>query len=125
MPTILVVEDNEDNRDVLSRRLERRGFSVITATDGLQGYSLARSEKPDLILMDISLPEMNGWEVIGLLKAADATNRIPIIVLTAHGLVSDRARAMEAGCDGYQNKPVDFQRLSDCIDHLLAARRPT
>lgn len=120
MPTILLVEDNEVNRDMLSRRLERRGFRVITAPDGGQGYSLACSEIPDLILMDISLPgEMDGWEVINLLKAKEATRHIPIIVVTAHALVSDRAKASEAGCDDYDVKPIDFGRLSEKIDRLV------
>src|ERR1700722_20168231 len=112
MPKILVVEDNEVNRDMLSRRMKRRGYDVITAADGEQGYSLALSEMPDLILMDISLPEMDGWEVINLLKAKEATRHIPIIVVTAHALVNDHTKTLEAGCDGYHSKPIDFARLT-------------
>ncbi len=98
MPKILLVEDNEMNRDMLSRRLERKGYSVVIAQDGKQGYQLAHSEAPDLILMDLSLPVMDGWEVTRLLKAEEATRHIPIIVLTAHVLIRDREKALEAGC---------------------------
>jgi two-component system, cell cycle response regulator DivK len=121
---ILLVEDNETNRDLLRRRLERKGFLVITADDGEQGYSLAHSERPDLILMDISLPAMNGWEVIQLLKTHDATRHIPIVVLTAHALVSDRAKASEMGCSDYDTKPIDFARLSQKIENLLPEKKP-
>ena len=123
MPKILLVEDNEMNRDMLSRRLERKGYCVVTAQDGEQGHLLARSEAPDLILMDISLPAMNGWEVTRLLKNNEATRHIPIIVLTAHALVSDRAKAFEAGCDDYDTKPVEFGRLSEKIENLLVERK--
>jgi CheY-like chemotaxis protein len=122
MPKILVVEDNEVNRDLLRRRLERKGYSVLTAEDGEQGYSLSNSEKPDLILMDISLPAMDGWEVARLLKADPATRDIPIIVLTAHALISDRAKAFETGCSDYQTKPIDFARLREKIESLLETR---
>lgn len=125
MPKILLVEDNEMNRDMLSRRLERKGYSVITAPDGGQGYALACSELPDLILMDISLPVMNGWEVTRLLKASESTRHIPIIVLTAHAMVSDREKAFEAGCDDYDTKPVEFARLSDKIENFLVVRKPS
>src|SRR5437016_14170338 len=101
MPKILLVEDNEMNRDMLSRRLQRRGYCVVSAQDGEQGHSLARPETPDLSMMDISLPEMDGWEVTGPLKAKETTRHIPIIVLTAHGCVSDRERAFGVGCDDY------------------------
>ena len=124
MPRILVVEDNEVNRDMLSRRMKRRGYEVITTADGEQGYSLALSEMPDLILMDISLPEMDGWEVINLLKAKESTRHIPIIVVTAHALVDDHTKALEAGCDGYHAKPIDFARLTDNIDCLLQKKTP-
>ena len=123
MPKILLVEDNEANRDMLSRRLQRKGYRVITAQDGKQGYFLARGDMPDLILMDISLPEMDGWEVTRLLKSNESTSHIPIIVLTAHALVSDREKAFEAGCDDYDTKPVDFTRLSEKIENLLVARK--
>jgi CheY-like chemotaxis protein len=123
MPKILLVEDNEMNRDMLSRRLQRKGYLVVTASDGRQGYLLARSETPDLILMDISLPAMDGWEVTRLLKAHESTSQIPIIVLTAHALVSDREKAFAAGCDDYDTKPVEFMRLSEKIENLLVERK--
>jgi CheY-like chemotaxis protein len=123
MPKILLVEDNEMNRDMLSRRLERKGYLVVTAQDGSQGYLLARSEAPDLILMDISLPAMDGWEVTRLLKADESTRHIPIIVLTAHALVGDREKAFAAGCDDYDTKPVEFERLSEKIENLLVERK--
>ncbi len=123
MPTILLVEDNEMNRDMLTRRLERKGYRVITAHDGQQGHDLAHSESPDLILMDISLPVMNGWEVTRRLKSAEATKNIPIIALTAHALATDRAKAFEAGCDEYDTKPVDFTRLQEKIDGLLLEKK--
>jgi CheY-like chemotaxis protein len=124
MPKILVVEDNEVSREMLRKRLERRGYSVVIARDGEQGYSLASSESPDLILMDISLPAMDGWEVTQLLKAHDATRHIPIIALTAHALVSDRAKASEAGCNDYDTKPIEFERLCQKIESLLAEKKP-
>jgi CheY-like chemotaxis protein len=124
MPKILVVEDNEVSRDMLRKRLERRGYSVVIAPDGEQGYSLAGSESPDLILMDISLPAMDGWEVTQLLKAHDATRHIPIIALTAHALVSDRAKASEAGCNDYDTKPVELGRICQKIESLLAEKKP-
>lgn len=123
MPTILLVEDNEMNRDMLTRRLERKGYRVITAHDGQQGHDLAHSEMPDLILMDISLPVMNGWEVTRKLKADETTKNIPIIALTAHALATDRAKAFEAGCDDYDTKPVDFTRLQEKIDGLLLEKK--
>jgi CheY-like chemotaxis protein len=123
MPKILLVEDNEMNRDMLSRRLQRKGYTVITAQDGEQGHLLACSEAPDLILMDISLPVMNGWEVTRLLKGNDSTRHIPIIALTAHALVTDREKAFEAGCDDYDTKPVEFNRLNEKIDNLLIAKK--
>jgi two-component system, cell cycle response regulator DivK len=125
MPTILLVEDNEMNRDMLTRRLERRGFRVVAAHDGGQGYDLAHSESPDLILMDMSLPVMNGWEVTRLLKADPATRHIPVIALTAHALATDRSKAIEAGCDDYDTKPVDFARLQEKINSLLLEKKPS
>lgn len=122
MPKILLVEDNEMNRDMLSRRLERRGYRVVTAETGEQGLSMARLEAPDLILMDITLPEMDGWEVARLLKAEEGTRHIPIIALTARVLVSDQAKAFEVGCDDYDTKPVDFGRLSEKIGNLLVEK---
>ena len=123
MPKILLVEDNEMNRDMLSRRLQRRGYSVVMAHDGEQGLSLASSETPDLILMDISLPVMDGWQVTRLLKADHNTCHIPVIALTAHALVSDRQKAFETGCDDYDTKPVEFGRLSEKIENLLVAKK--
>ncbi len=123
MPKILLVEDNEMNRDMLSRRLQRRGYSVVTAEDGEKGLLLARSETPDLILMDISLPVMGGWEVTRLLKANESTRHIPIIALTAHAWVTDREKAIEAGCDDYDTKPVEFGRLIEKIESLLTVKK--
>jgi len=124
MPKILVVEDNELSREMLSRRLERKGFFVIAAEDGEQGYTRARSESPDVILMDISLPGINGWEVIEMLKSEPDTHDIPLIVLTAHALVTDRARADEVGCYAYFSKPFDFERLLDTIGRILTEKKP-
>lgn len=123
MPKILLVEDNEANRDMLSRRLERKGYSVVAAHDGEQGHFLACSEVPDLILMDISLPLMNGWEVTRLLKSNERTRHIPVIALTAHALVTDRNTALDAGCDDYETKPVDFARLDKKIEGLLMVKK--
>jgi CheY-like chemotaxis protein len=123
MPKILLVEDNEMNRDMLSRRLQRSGYAVITALDGEQGYTLATTEHPDLILMDIGLPVMDGWEATRLLKSNQRTRHIPIIALTAHALVSDREKAFEAGCDDYDTKPIEFPRLSEKIENLLVAKK--
>jgi two-component system, cell cycle response regulator DivK len=123
VPTILLVEDNEMNRDMLSRRLERKGFRVIVAKDGAEGYYLAHSQSPDIILMDMSLPVMNGWELTRRLKSEVATSQIPIIALTAHALATDRAKALEAGCDDYDTKPVDFFRLQVKIDRLTLEKK--
>jgi two-component system cell cycle response regulator DivK len=122
MLKILLIEDNEMNRDMLSRRLERRGYHIVTAESGEQGLSLARVEAPDLILMDITLPEMDGWEVSRLLKADESTRHIPIIALTARVLMSDQAKAFEVGCDDYDTKPVDFARLTEKIGNLLVEK---
>jgi CheY-like chemotaxis protein len=123
MPTILLVEDNEMNRDMLSRRLQRKGYTVIAAQDGEQGHLLACSKSPDLILMDISLPMMNGWEVTRLLKSNESTKHIPIIALTAHAMVTDREKAFEAGCDDYDTKPIEFSRLSEKIENFLLVKK--
>jgi two-component system, cell cycle response regulator DivK len=123
--TILLVEDNEMNRDMLSRRLERKGYRVISALDGVQGTALAHSESPDLILMDMSLPMMNGWEATRLLKADRTTRHIPVIALTAHALATDRVKAIQAGCDDYDTKPVDFGRLQEKINRLLVEKKPS
>jgi CheY-like chemotaxis protein len=124
MPKILLVEDNEMNRDMLSRRLERRGYQVVIAVDGEQGMAMARSEAPDLILMDMSLPTLDGWEAARRLKAAPETRAIPIIALTAHAMVGDREKAIEAGCDDYDTKPVEFQRLVEKIQGILGKETP-
>jgi len=119
MSLILLVEDNEMNRDMLKRRLERRDFQVVIAVDGIQGLSMAKSEKPDLILMDMSLPEMDGWQATRELKADDDVKSIPVIALTAHAMSGDREKAMEAGCDDYETKPIDFDRLLGKINQNL------
>jgi len=125
MLKILLVEDNETNRDMLSRRLERRGYQVAIALDGEQGVSMAGLEVPDLILMDMSLPVLDGWEAARRLKAAPETQSIPIIALTAHAMVGDREKAIEAGCDDYDTKPVEFQRLLEKIETILAKGTPS
>jgi len=119
MPKVLLVEDNEMNRDMLSRRLARRGFEVVFAADGQQGVDLARSEKPDIILMDMSLPLMDGWEATRRIKADGTMRRIPVIGLTAHAMSGDREKAIEAGCDDYDSKPVEIDRLLGKINRLL------
>ena len=119
MPRLLYVEDNEMNRDMLSRRLQRRGFEVLIAEDGEQGVILAAAEKPDLILMDMSLPVLDGWEATRRIKAAPDTRRIPIIGLTAHAMAADRDKCLEAGCDDYDTKPVELGRLLEKIERLL------
>ena len=119
MTKILLVEDNEMNRDMLSRRLERKGFSIVTALDGEQGLALAASELPDLILMDMSLPVIDGWEATRRLKAAPATASIPIIALTAHAFSDDRDKATAAGCDDFDTKPVELPRLLEKMNRLL------
>ncbi len=119
MPKILLVEDNEANRDALSRRLMRRGYDVVMASDGRLGLQMAVSEKPDLILMDMNLPEIDGWEATRRLKADAATEPIPVIGLTAHALAGDRERALEAGCADYHTKPVEFAQLLAQIETAL------
>jgi CheY-like chemotaxis protein len=119
MAKILLVEDNEMNRDMLSRRLERKGFQVVMAADGQQGVDLAMSEGPDLILMDMDLPIIDGWEATRRVKADASTRGIPVIALTAHAMVGDRDKAMAAGCDDYDTKPIDFSRLLGKIETLL------
>jgi two-component system, cell cycle response regulator DivK len=123
MPRILLVEDNEMNRDMLSRRLQRKGYSVLIAVDGEQGLATAYSEMPDLILMDISLPFIDGYEVTRRLKANPRTKHIPVIALTAHALLTDRDKAMRAGCNDYDTKPVDFARLTEKIETLLVKEK--
>jgi CheY-like chemotaxis protein len=121
MPRILIVEDNEENRDALSRRLKRRGYDVVIATDGLQGVAMAAAEKPDLILMDMNLPELDGWEATKQVKAAPETKSVPVIALTAHALSGDRERALAAGCADYHTKPVELPRLLEQIEAILKA----
>lgn len=125
MPRILLVEDNEMNRDMLSRRLMRRGFEVIIATDGESGVAMAKSESPDLILMDMSLPIMDGWEATRALKSVAATKNIPVIALTAHAMSTDRDRALDAGCDDYDTKPIELTRLLAKMDALMSPETRT
>jgi two-component system, cell cycle response regulator DivK len=117
---ILLVEDNELNRDMLARRLQRRGFEVVVAVDGVQGIALAEAEAPDAILMDMSLPELDGWEATRRLKGAPTTRSIPVIALTAHAMSGDRDRALAAGCDDYETKPIELARLIAKIEALQA-----
>ena len=119
MSRILLVEDNDMNRDMLSRRLVRNGYEVFLAMDGQQGIDMALSEHPDLILMDMSLPVIDGWEATRRIKVNDATRRIPVIALTAHAMAGDREKAMEVGCDDYDTKPVEISRLVRKIAALL------
>jgi CheY-like chemotaxis protein len=119
MPKILLVEDNAENRDALSRRLQRRGYDVVIAIDGRQGVAMAQAEAPDVVLLDISLPEMDGWEVARTLEGSEGTRRIPVIALTAHAMAGDREKALEVGCDDYHTKPVQFPRLLAQIEALL------
>ena len=123
MTKILLVEDNEMNRDMLSRRLMRRGFEVIFAVNGQEGVDLAVSERPDIILMDMSLPVLDGWEATRRVKADDVTSCVPIIGLTSHAMSGDREKAIEAGCDDYDTKPVEIERLLGKIERLLGAAK--
>jgi CheY-like chemotaxis protein len=121
MKKILLVEDNEMNRDMLSRRLERRGFQVVHAADGEQGIRVALAEKPDLIIMDMNMPVLDGWEATRRIKANAETAAIPVVALTAHAMAGDREKTLAAGCDEYDTKPVEFARLVDKITALLNA----
>src|SRR5437016_4869414 len=123
MAKILLVEDNEMNRDMLARRLKRKGYDVVIAVDGQQGVDMAVSESPHLILMDMSLPVLNGWDATRRIKGHETTARIPVIALTAHAMSGDRESALAAGCDDYDTKPVELERLIEKIERLLAARR--
>jgi CheY-like chemotaxis protein len=125
MAKILLVEDNEMNRDMLSRRLERRGYQVVIAEDGAAGVSMARLENPDLILMDMSLPVMDGWEATRQIKATPETKVIPVIALTAHAMAGDEEKALAAGCNDYETKPVDLPRLLAKIEVLLQSKGAT
>ncbi len=124
MAKILIVEDNELNLDMLVRRLARKGYEVVSAVDGEQGLSMATTEQPDLILMDMSLPGMDGWEATRQIKADPVTQTIPVIALTAHAMVGDREKALRAGCDDYDTKPVEFQRLLEKMENLLVKISP-
>jgi CheY-like chemotaxis protein len=119
VPRLLIVEDNELNRDMLSRRLGRRGYDVVIAVDGANAVDVAEREAPDLILMDMSLPVLDGWEATRRIKASPRTSDIPVIALTAHAMAGDEARAREAGCDDFDTKPVDLERLLGKIEHWL------
>jgi CheY-like chemotaxis protein len=119
MPKILLVEDNELNRDMLSRRLKRRDYDVEMAVDGQQGVDLTRSLMPDLILMDMSLPIIDGWTATGILKSDSSTSHIPIIALTAHAMEGERQKCLEAGCDDFDTKPIEFKRLLEKINHWI------
>ncbi len=122
MPKVLLVEDSEESRDGLARHLRRRGYETLIAVDGRQGVEMARAESPDLILMDMSLPVLDGWEATRQLKAAPQTQGIPVIALTAHAMAGDREKALEAGCDDYDTKPVEVARLLAKVESLLARR---
>lgn len=124
MPKILLVEDNELNRDMLTRRLARRGFEVVVAVDGEEGVRMAKTEGPDLILMDMSLPVLDGWGATRQIKAEPATQSIPLIALTAHAMTGDREKALEAGCDDYDTKPIDLPKLLDKMSRLLNQKMP-
>ena len=124
MTKILLVEDNEMNRDMLSRRLVKRGYEVVIAVEGEQGVALARTDSPDIVLMDMSLPVLDGWEATRRLKSDPATRQIPIIALTAHAMAGDREKAREAGCDDFDTKPVELPRLLSKIEGLLQKRNP-
>jgi two-component system cell cycle response regulator DivK len=124
MPRVLLVEDNEESRDGLSRHLRRKGYEILLAVDGRQGVDAAHTEAPDLILMDMSLPVLDGWEATRQLKAAPETRNIPVIALTAHAMSGDREKALEAGCDEYDTKPIEFARLLGKIQALLDRSAP-
>jgi CheY-like chemotaxis protein len=123
MPRILLVEDNEMNRDMLSRRLARKGFEVLIAVDGQQGVDKTRTENPDLVLLDMSLPVLDGWEAARRLKGSSETKHIPIIALTAHAMSGDREKTLEAGCDDYDTKPIELPRLLGKIEALLNGKQ--
>ena len=124
MSKILIVEDNELNLDMISRRLARKGYQVIHARDGVQGLAMVRAERPDLVLMDMSLPEMDGWETTRRIRRDEAVGRVPVIALTAHAMEGDREKALAVGCNDYDTKPVEFDRLLGKISALLVNERP-
>lgn len=119
MTRLLIVEDNEMNRDMLCRRLARRGYEVLVACDGIEGIEVARNQQPDLILMDLSLPEMDGWTATRILKSETSTRHIPVLALTAHAMETDREKALAAGCDAFDTKPVEIGRLIEIMNRLL------
>jgi CheY-like chemotaxis protein len=119
MAKLLLVEDNEMSRDMLSRRLARRGYEVAVAVDGAQGVEMARTERPDLVLMDLSLPVIDGWEATRRIKAGEETRHLPVIGLTAHAMASDREKALDAGCDDYDTKPIELERLLQKVEALI------
>src|SRR5450432_747699 len=123
MPRLLIVEDNEENRDALSRRLQRRGFEVLLAADGKAGVEMAKTEKPDLILMDMNMPELDGWEATRQIKAEESMHDVPVIALTAHAMSGDRERAIEAGCTDYHTKPIEFPKLLAQIEAILQDKK--
>jgi two-component system, cell cycle response regulator DivK len=125
MPKILIVDDSADNRDSLSLCLQQKGFEVISARDGKEGVSMAQSEKPDLVLMDLNMPELDGWEATRLLKAAPETEKMPVIAVTAHAMEGDRDRALAAGCADYHTKPVDIPKLQAQIESLIQSQALT
>ena len=119
MAKILLVEDNEINRDMMVRRLQRRGYTIVTAVDGQQGVDMTHSEKPDLVLMDMSLPVLNGWDATRQIKGDPDVKNVPVVGLTAHAMVGDRDQALQAGCDDYATKPVEFEKLIELINRLI------
>jgi CheY-like chemotaxis protein len=122
--TILLIEDNDLNRDMLTRRLSRHGFRILTAVDGVQGLELVQTAQPDLVLLDMGLPKLDGWQVAERIRSAPATSTLPIIALTAHAIAGDREKALASGCDDYETKPVNFPRLLDKINALLNRKGP-
>ena len=119
MPKVLIVEDNEMNRDMLSRRLQKRGFDVVIAVDGEEGVAMAERERPDVILMDMSLPVIDGWEATRRIKAGEATKGIPVVALTAHAMSDDREKAMQSGCDEFDTKPIELPRLLEKMERVM------
>jgi CheY-like chemotaxis protein len=119
MPKIVLIEDNAENREALSRRLQRRGYEVLVAPDGQQGVELVKAEKPDLVLMDMNMPVLDGWQATRMIRADDDMKSVPVIGLTAHALAGDREKALEAGCSDYHTKPVEFARLLEQIEVLI------
>jgi CheY-like chemotaxis protein len=122
MPKVLIVEDNEENRDSLSRRLQRRGYEVVSASDGKRGVAMAQAEKPDLILMDMNMPDLDGWEATRQIKAIAELQDVGVLALTAHALAGDKERALQAGCADYHTKPVDFTKLLAQMEAILQNR---